>query len=124
MKYILLATTFMAISACASTPRSPSEECCQRLDARTQEMQEFNRFCKVLIFAERTNKNPAIQESIARRLGICRFVFGAENNTELLSAGPDDNLYKVQHFLDQDLPVNGWRTPLDCDPSEPTCEEF
>ena len=108
---------------CSHAPVTPEKHCCQRLDVRTAEMQDFNRFCKVLIFAARTNKDPAAQESIKNRLGVCRFVFGVNTNQELLSAGPDANFHKVRTYY---IPVDneGWLNPLDCDPAEPTCEEF
>jgi len=87
-------------------------------------MQDFNRFCKVLIFAARTNKDSSAQESIKNRLGVCRFVFGVETNEDLLSAGPDANFHKVRAYYLGDPTEMGWQAPLDCDPAEPTCEEF
>ena len=112
----------LLVAGCSHTPVSSEKHCCKRLDVRTTEMQDFNRFCKVLIFAARTNKDPSAQESIKNRLGVCRFVFGVETTEDRLSAGPDSNFHKVRTYY---IPVEmGWQIPLDCDPSQPTCEEF
>jgi len=112
------------LSGCAHN--APAiENCCQRLDVRTKEMQEFNRFCKVLVFAvHRTDKNTKTYESIQNKLGVCRFVFGVENDNELLSSGPDDAYYKVRQYIIPNPSENGWMMPLDCDPDQPSCEEF
>ena len=116
--------TALLFMGCGHTPSS-TKDCCQRLDVRTTEMEDFNRLCKVLIFAARTNKDPSVQESIKNRLGVCRFVFGVETNLELLSAGPESNFHKVRTYYLKGEPTEmGWMTPLDCDPAEPTCEEF
>ena len=106
----------LLVSSCRIAPIHPARNCCQRLDVRTKEMQEFNRFCKVLAAAQFINKDLQAQESIKNRLGVCRFVFGVTTNRELLSAaGP--------HHLPAMIEM-GWQIPLDCDPAEPTCEEF
>ena len=119
MKYIIL-TSFLIAAGCSHAP-SVDKNCCQRLDVRTKEMQDFNRFCKVLIFAARSNKDPRTQETIKDRLGVCRFVFGVEKNEHLLSAGPDANFHKVQAYY---IPTStGWDPP-ECDPSDVHCEEF
>ena len=114
MKYILL--TSLMFMGCRVAPIHPTRNCCQRLDVRTKEMQDFNRYCKVLVVARATNKDAQAQESIKNRLGVCRFVFGVSTNRELLSAADP-------HHLPTTLEM-GWQIPLDCDPSEPTCEEF
>tara|TARA_R110000824_G_scaffold18802_1_gene73837 strand:- start:731 stop:1132 length:402 start_codon:yes stop_codon:yes gene_type:complete len=114
----------LLVAGCSHIKVTPEEHCCQRLDVRTKEMQDFNRFCKVLVFAANTNKDPGAQESIKARLGVCRFVFGVNTNAELMSAGPDENFYKVRHYTIPNPAENGWQMPLNCDPAEPACEEF
>ena len=106
----------LLVSGCRVAPIHPPRNCCQRLDVRTKEMGDFNRYCKVLIVARATNKDPQAQESITNRLRVCRFVFGVSTNRELLSAVDS-------HHLPASLEM-GWQVPLDCDPAEPTCEEF
>ena len=114
----------LLVAGCSHIKPPTPKNCCQRLDVRTAEMQDFNRFCKVLIFAARTNKDPAAQESSKNRLGVCRLVFGVDTNRELLSAGPETNFHKVRTYYISNPAEMGWQTPLDCDPAQPTCEEF
>jgi hypothetical protein len=114
----------LLVAGCSHVATSP-KDCCQRLDVRTNEMQEFNRFCKVLVFAaQRTDKNTKTYESIENRLGVCRFVFGVDNDSDLLSAGPDETYYKVRQYIIPAPSEGGWQMPLDCDPMQPSCEEF
>tara|TARA_R100001443_G_scaffold99912_1_gene107132 strand:- start:2426 stop:2839 length:414 start_codon:yes stop_codon:yes gene_type:complete len=119
-----LALLFMFAGGCSTTTEAQINNCCERLDTRTKEMQEFNRYCKVLVFAAKTENNKEIKESVDQRIGICKFVFGVKTNTELLSAGPDEGYYKVRHYLIPNPDENGFPAVLDCDPQEPSCEEF
>ena len=116
MLLAIIICSALLIAGCSHTKVAPEKNCCQRLDVRTKEMQDFNRFCKVLVVARATNKDAQAQESIKNRLGVCRFVFGVSTNRELLSAVDSRHLPTMIEM--------GWQTPLDCDPSEPTCEEF
>tara|TARA_R100000808_G_C2152013_1_gene161270 strand:- start:1038 stop:1421 length:384 start_codon:yes stop_codon:yes gene_type:complete len=127
MKYIILTSLlFMTVSGCKIAPvkHYASNDCCSRLDVRTKEMQEFNRYCKVLVFAAKTEKDPKTKKGVTERIGICKFVFGVKTNAELLSAGPDESYYKVRHYLITNPDENGFPTVLDCDPNQPACEEF
>ena len=120
MKKIILVILVTA-AGCRIAPIHPARNCCQRLDARTTMLQNFNRYCKVLVVDQQTNTNHTEQESIQNRLRSCRFVFGVSTNMELMSDRPDENHSVHSHRL---FSEGGWQIPLDCDPNEPTCEEF
>jgi hypothetical protein len=122
---ILLLLTFA--SACALHAKvytdKSNEVCCERLDTRLLEMEEFNRYCMMMVFADRKETDPKVREDIKRRVNLCKFVFGVPRDQDLMS------------HLESYTPVKGkdawrrvyydfWNPPISCDPSEIHCEEF
>ena len=104
-------------------------ECCKRLSLHHEEMSKFNRYCKVALFLSKS-KSPAVgngvKESAGKAVGICKFVFNVETDQELIAAGDEQEYYRVQSYIvpEDHVDSNGWLKKLDCDPAEPTCEEF
>jgi hypothetical protein len=101
-------------------------KCCDRVDARTKEMSQFNRYCKVALFLS-NSKGKAIgkgvKESAATAVRVCKFVFKVETDEELVAAGDEQEYYRVRSYIIK--PDDSfWRHSLPCDPSQPTCEEF
>jgi len=100
-----------------------NEACCERLDTRLTEMEEFNRYCMMMVFADRKETDPKVKEDIQRRINLCKYVFGVPRDQDLMS------------HLESNTPVSGndawrrvyydfWNPPISCDPAEIHCEEF
>jgi hypothetical protein len=114
----------VAMSGCAVRAKvyTNQESCCERLDVRLKEMEEFNRYCMMMVFADRNEGNPKVKEDIQRRLNLCKFVFGVPRDQDLMShlqnldAGPQNAWRQVYHDF--------WNPPVSCDPREIHCEEF
>ena len=115
----------LAASGCAVRAKvyTNKEACCERLDVRMKEMEEFNRYCMMMVFADRKEEDPKVKEDIQRRLDLCKYVFGVPRDQDLMS------------HLESNTPVKGndawrqvyhdfWNHPISCDPSEIHCEEF
>tara|TARA_R110002110_G_scaffold180776_1_gene386845 strand:- start:238 stop:654 length:417 start_codon:yes stop_codon:yes gene_type:complete len=117
----LVLVSAMGCALHAKIYTDPNEVCCERLDTRRVEMVEFNRYCTMIVFADRKEKNPKILEDIKRRLNLCKYVFGVPRDQDLMS-----------HLQSFDQPVTAWRQvyhdfwnpPVSCDPAEIHCEEF
>ena len=101
-------------------------QCCDRVDARTKEMSQFNRYCKVALFLS-TSKvksiGKGVKENAATAVRVCKFVFKVETDEELVAAGDEQEYYRVRSYIIK--PEDSfWRRSLPCDPAEPACEEF
>ena len=119
-----LLALMLAASGCAVRAKvyTNQEACCERLDVRLKEMEEFNRYCMMMVFADRKEDNPKVKEDIKRRLNLCKFVFGVPRDQDLMS-----------HLQTMEVrPHSAWRQvynvfcyhPVSCVPSEIHCEEF
>ncbi len=116
---LLLASSGCAVRAKVYTNQ---EACCERLDVRLKEMEEFNRYCMMMVFADRNEQDLKVKEDIKRRLNLCKFVFGVPRDQDLMShlqtmeVKPHSAWRQVYHDF--------WNPPVSCDPSEIHCEEF
>ena len=115
--------TSIMFMGCSHTPTTSQKHCCQRLDVRTAEMTRYQRFCKVIAFGV-LNKDPKSlnNKHVPGLLVGCRFVFGVNTNADLV-APFTAQAYPFPKSVEVGTEM-GWQTPLDCDPAEPTCEEF
>jgi len=114
-------------TGCAHTPVPDSRQCCQRLSLQQKQMAQFNRYCKVALFLSKSQSRAVgkgVKESAAQAVNICKFVFGVDTDSELVAAGDEQEYQRVRTYIV--LPENemGWRKTLDCDPEQPSCEEF
>ncbi len=114
----------VAMSGCAVRAKvyTNQESCCERLDVRLKEMEEFNRYCMMMVFADRNEANPKIKEDIQRRLNLCKFVFGVPRDQDLMSHL--QNMEVRPHSAWRQVYNDFWNHPVSCDPSEVHCEEF
>jgi len=125
MKYILL--TSLMFVGCSHAPASVPNQCCERLEVRTVEMQRYYRFCRVIAVGVLTKDPKSLNNKhVPGLLRGCRFVFGVNTNEKLLVlAVASQQNFQPHAVRSYYFPLeNGWQTPLDCDPAEPTCEEF
>jgi len=101
-------------------------QCCDRVDARTKEMSQFNRYCKVALFLSNSKVKAigkGVKENAATAVRVCKFVFKVETDEELVAAGDEQEYYRVRSYIIK--PEDSfWRRSLPCDPGEPACEEF
>ena len=126
---ILLSFLSIAVAGCGHTQTvTDTRQCCARVSASSAEMDRFNRYCKVALFLSKSeNKKEVgsrVKEAARDAVNICKFVFSVTTDEELIAAGDQQDYYRVHSYLVPSAPNNGWQTPLDCDPAEPTCEEF
>jgi|TARA_R110000744_G_scaffold31025_1_gene73214 hypothetical protein len=114
-------------------PSSPADvrKCCERLSVRHKEMSQFNRYCKVALFLSKSTVasiGKGVKENAAVAVSLCKFVFNVETDEDLIAAGDEQEYYRVRSFVkvrrNSDFDESGWLKKLDCDPMEPTCEEF
>ena len=120
---LLLMLSYATGCAVRAKVYTNQEACCERLDMRMKEMEEFNRYCMMMVFADRNEKDPKVKEDIQRRLNLCKYVFGVPRDQDLMShlesttpAKGNDAWRRVYHDF--------WNHPISCDPSEIHCEEF
>ena len=101
-------------------------KCCDRVDARTKEMSQFNRYCKVALFLSNSKVKAigkGVKENAATAVRVCKFVFKVETDEELVAAGDEQEYYRVRSYIIK--PDDSfWRQSLPCDPDQPACEEF
>ncbi len=126
MRHIIILLTMLATS-CATTPAPKGNECCKRLSLHTEQMTTFNRYCKVALFLSQS-KNKAVgkmvQKNAAAAVKVCKFVFDVDTDDELISAGDEQEYYRVRSYIILNPEPSFWRQTLPCDPAEPACEEF
>ena len=126
MKYYILMTSLIFVG-CSHAPASVPNQCCERLDVRTVEMQRYYRFCRVIAVGVLTKDPKSLNNKhVPGLLRGCRFVFGVNTNEKLLVlAVASQQNFQPHAVRSYYFPLeNGWQTPLDCDPAEPSCEEF
>ena len=119
---LLLMLTYATGRAVRAKVYTNQEACCERLDVRLKEMEEFNRYCMMMVFADRKEGNPKVKEDIQRRLNLCKFVFGVPRDQDLMS-----HLQTMEvrpHSAWRQVYNDFWNHPVSCDPSEVHCEEF
>ena len=108
----------------ATDPR----QCCQRLSLHHKQMSQFNRYCKVALFLSKSktsNLGKGVKENATTAVNVCKFVFGVKTDEELVAAGDAQEYYRVRSYIiTEEEDNNGWRKTWDCDPAEPSCEEF
>lgn len=117
----------LGIGGCAHTAVPDSKQCCHRLSLQQKQMSQFNRYCKVALFLNKSQSKvlgKGVKDSAADAVKVCKFVFGVETDAELVAAGDEQEYQRVRTYIV--LPENemGWRKTLNCDPDEPSCEEF
>ena len=117
---ILLAASGCALHAKVYTDHNKA--CCERLDVRLAEMEEFNRYCMMMVFADRKEKDPKVLEDIKRRVNLCKFVFGVPRDQDLMSHLEHKNTNGANPW--RQVYHDFWNPPVSCDPSEIHCEEF
>jgi len=124
-----LLVAMMYLTGCALHDKvytKRNEVCCERLDVRLNAMEEFNRYCMMMVFADRKEKDPKVREDIARRINLCKFVFGVSEDEDLMSTIDQNKkeLYKVRSYTEP-IRSGAWYPPMGCDPAEEMgCEEF
>ena len=119
----------MYMSGCAHTPtETQSRKCCERLSLHQKQMSQFTRYCKVALFLSRSKPNiiPAnVRKNSRTAVDVCKFVFGVENDDDLIAAGDEQEYYRVRSYIILNPSENTfWRRSLPCDPAEHSCEEF
>ena len=109
--------------------QSPADvrQCCERVSAHADEMEKFARYCKVAVFLSNSKNTtavgPGVRKSARQAVDVCKFVFRVETDEQLISAGDNQDYYKVRHYIIR--PEDSfWRHSLPCDPDQPACEEF
>ncbi len=117
---ILFASSGCALHAKVYTDHNKA--CCERLDVRLAEMEEFNRYCMMMVFADRKEKDPKVLEDIKRRVNLCKFVFGVPRDQDLMSHLENKNTEGTNPW--RQVYHDFWNPPISCDPSEIHCEEF
>jgi len=99
MKYISILIVMTMVGCASFAPPPSTKQCCERLDVRTKEMNEFNRYCMMLVFAARKEDRASVLEDIKQRIGLCKFVFGVETDESLISSAAAGQLYlTVQEY--------------------------
>ncbi len=119
------ALVFIFGSGCALHAKvytDKNEMCCERLDVRLTEMDEFNRYCMMMVFADRKETDPKVKEDIQRRLNLCKFVFGVPRDQDLMSHLENKEISGINAW--RQVYHDFWNPPISCDPAEIHCEEF
>ncbi len=103
-------------------------KCCERVSLHQQEMDKFVRYCKVALFlanSENTKEvGPGVRKGARDAVNVCKFVFNVSSDKDLLTAGDQQDYYKVRSYILTEPEANGgWIRP-NCDPAEIHCEEF
>ena len=115
---LLLAASGCALHAKVYTDQN--EVCCERLDTRLAEMEEFNRYCMMMVFADRKETDPKTLHDIKRRVNLCKFVFGVPRDQDLMSHLENRTIQQPWRQVYHDF----WNPPVSCNPDEIHCEEF
>ncbi len=124
---IAVITAIIFSAGCATTPLVDSKKCCERLSLHQEQMSTFNRYCKVALFLSKSahkSVGKVVQKNAASAVKVCKFVFNVETDEELVAAGDQQEYYRVKSYIMLPSDPPGWREKLDCDPQQPSCEEF
>ncbi len=127
---ILLVLMFVSGCSMKFYRKAPADvrQCCDRVSAHTEEMEKFNRYCKVALFLANSENKKEVGSGVRKgardAVNVCKFVFGVKTDDELVSAGDEQEYYRVRSYVlpESDL-RQGWIRP-NCDPAEIHCEEF
>ena len=127
---ILLVLMFASGCSMKLYKNSPEDvrKCCERVSLHQKEMDKFARYCKVALFLANSENTKEVGSGVRKgardAVNICKFVFDVTTDQDLLSAGDQQDYYKVRSYIVKD-PYNngGWHHPQ-CDPAEIHCEEF
>ena len=103
-------------------------KCCERVNAHVEEMAKFSRYCKVAVFLANSENTKAVGEGVRKgardAVKVCKFVFGVQTDQDLISAGDQQEYYRVRSYVIPESDLHqGWIRP-NCDPAEIHCEEF
>ena len=103
-------------------------KCCERVNAHVEEMAKFNRYCKVAVFLANSKNTKAVGAGVRKgaqdAVKVCKFVFGVETDQDLISAGDQQEYYRVRSYIITEPDPNGFWIQPNCDPAEIHCEEF
>ena len=127
---ILLVLMFASGCSMKLYKQSPSDvrQCCERVSAHAAEMEKFARYCKVAVFLANSENTKAVGSGVKKAarqaVDVCKFVFRAETDDQLISAGDDQDYYKVRSYIITKPDHNGFWMHPNCDPAEMHCEEF
>ena len=127
---ILLVLMFASGCSMKFYKKSPEDvrKCCERVSLHQKEMDKFARYCKVALFLANSENTKEVGSGVRKgardAVNVCKFVFDVTTDQDLLSAGDQQDYYKVRSYIVKD-PYNngGWHHPQ-CDPAEIHCEEF
>jgi hypothetical protein len=127
---ILLVLMFASGCSMKLYKNSPEDvrKCCERVSLHQKEMDKFARYCKVALFLANSENTKEVGTGVRKgardAVNVCKFVFDVTTDQDLLSAGDQQDYYKVRSYIVKD-PYNngGWHHPQ-CDPAEIHCEEF
>ena len=127
---ILLVLMFASGCSMKFYKQSPEDvrKCCERVSLHQKEMDKFARYCKVALFLANSENTKEVGSGVRKgardAVNVCKFVFDVTTDQDLLSAGDQQDYYKVRSYIVKD-PYNngGWHHPQ-CDPAEIHCEEF
>tara|TARA_S200002703_G_scaffold104177_1_gene90410 strand:- start:2663 stop:2938 length:276 start_codon:yes stop_codon:yes gene_type:complete len=91
-------------------------------------MEKFNRYCKVALFLANSENSKEVGSGVRKgardAVNVCKFVFGVKTDDELVTAGDEQEYYRVRSYILKEPDLNqGWIRP-NCDPAEIHCEEF
>jgi len=103
-------------------------KCCERVSAHTQQMEQFNRYCKVALFLANSENTKEVGSGVRKgardAVNICKFVFNVKTDDDLVHAADAQDYYKVRSYITTDSNGDsGWHHP-ECSPAEIHCEEF
>ena len=127
---LLLVLMFASSCSMKLYKNSPVDvrKCCDRVNAYNDEMDKFNRYCKVALFLANSENEKEVGSGIRKgardAVNVCKFVFGVETDEDLLAAGDALDYYKVRSYIITDPDANGGWIHPNCDPAEIHCEEF
>ena len=127
---ILLMLLYVSGCSMKFYKQSPGDvrQCCERVSAHAAEMEKFARYCKVAVFLSNSKNTtavgPGVRKSARQAVDVCKFVFRVETDEQLISAGDNQDYYKVRSYIITEPDLNGFWIRPDCDPAEIHCEEF
>tara|TARA_B100000900_G_scaffold394968_1_gene392911 strand:+ start:150 stop:587 length:438 start_codon:yes stop_codon:yes gene_type:complete len=127
---VLLLLMFASGCSMKFYKNSPEDvrKCCERVNAHVEEMAKFNRYCKVAVFLANSENTKAVGAGVRKgardAVKVCKFVFGVETDQELISAGDQQEYYRVRSYIITEPDPNGFWIRPNCDPAEIHCEEF
>ena len=130
---ILLLLMFSTGCSLKLYKQSPEDvrKCCQRVSAHVEEMEKFNRYCKVALFLANSENikavGPKVRKGARDAVNVCKFVFAVETDEELVAAGDaqsnEEYMYRVRSYIIKRDDDPFW-IRQQCDPAEIHCEEF